>query len=139
VEVVDEVVHAYADKVRFVHRDFPLPHLTGRSAAEAAACANDQGKFWQYREKLWQSDFVRREGPGAIAKDIGMDRALFDDCLTKKAHAAMIDRDIADARAVGVTSTPTFFINGRPLYGMHPFESFSEIIEQELAWAEQRE
>lgn len=135
--VVDQVMKTYGDKVRLVFRDYPLPmHPNARPAAEAAACANDQGKYWSYHEKL----FANNTALGAdklkeYAKDTGLDMAKFDKCVADKTHAAAIDKDVADGAAVGVNGTPAFFINGRMLSGAQPFERFKEEIDADLASA----
>ena len=76
----------YGDKVRLVFRDYPLPmHPNARPAAEAASCANAQGKFWEYHAKLFANQGqLARDNLKAYAKDLGLDRAKFDDCLAKK-------------------------------------------------------
>lgn len=133
---VAEVLKHYGDKVRFVHRDFPLSfHQHARLAAEAAACAHAQGKFWEYHDRLWKADDLTEPKLKELAKAVGLDSAKFDECLAKKPHAADIDRDIADAQAAGVSGTPAFFINGRMLSGAQPFESFKQMIDDELARA----
>jgi protein-disulfide isomerase len=132
---VTKVLQTYGDKVRLVFRDFPLPmHPEARPASEAAACANDQGKFWEYHAKLFANQgALKEDNLKAYAKELGLDQAKFDKCLADKPHKAMIDKDIADGGKVGVTGTPAFFINGRMLSGAQPFEKFKEVIDDELA------
>jgi len=136
-KVIDEVMKAYGDKVRLVFRDYPLPmHPHARGAAEAAACANAQGKYWPYHEKL----FANQQALGddklkEYAQQVGLDTAKFDQCLKDKAFAAAIDKDVADGAAVGVNGTPAFFINGRMLSGAQPFARFKEEIDADLASA----
>jgi protein-disulfide isomerase len=133
--VVDEVMKAYGDKVKLVFRDYPLPmHPNARPAAEAAACANAQGKYWPYHEKLFANQSALEEDKlKGYAKDVGLDMTKFDDCLAKKPFTAAIDKDVADGGKVGVNGTPAFFINGRMLSGAQPFEKFKEVIDEELA------
>ncbi len=131
---VEEVMKTYGDKVKLVYRDYPLPfHENARPAAEAAACANAQGKFWEYHQKLWAAADLSADKLKAMAGEVGMDQKKFDDCLAKQEFKAVIDKDIADASNVGVTGTPAFFINGRMLSGAQPFEKFKEVIDEELA------
>jgi len=132
---VQKVVETYGDKVRIVFRDYPLPfHPQARPAAEAANCAHDQGKFWEYNKKLFANQGSLSEtNYKAWAKELGLDTAKFDECLAKKTHSAKIDKDIADGAAAGVNGTPAFFINGRSLSGAQPFEKFKEVIDNELA------
>jgi protein-disulfide isomerase len=133
-QTVEEVVKAYGDKVRVVHRDFPLAfHANARPAAEAAHCANAQGKFWPYHSKLFTSADLSADKLKALATEVGLDRAKFDDCVAKHQFKAAVDQDVADGSDVGVTGTPAFFINGRLLSGAQPFEKFKEVIDEELA------
>lgn len=137
---VDQVMKAYGDKVRFVYRDFPLPmHPNARPASEAAACANAQGKFWEYHAKLFQNQGALSEDDlKTYAKDLGLDTAKFDKCLADKPHKADIDKDIEDGTKVGVTGTPAFFLNGRALpAGALPFDKFKELIDDEIATKQQ--
>jgi protein-disulfide isomerase len=131
---VQQVMAAYPDKVRLVYRHYPLPfHKDARPAAEAAACANAQGKFWEYHEKVFAAPSLSADELKKIAGQVGLDQAKFDACLANKEMAAIVDKDIADASAVGVRGTPAFFINGRMLSGAQPPEKFKVIIEEELA------
>jgi protein-disulfide isomerase len=132
---VNKVMQVYGDKVRLVFRDYPLPmHSQARPASEAAACANAQGKFWQYHAKLFENQTALGEDKlKQYAKDVGLDEAKFADCLAKKPFKDAIDKDIADGGQVGVSGTPAFFINGRMLSGAQPFEKFKEIIDEEIA------
>jgi len=131
---VQEVMKTYGDKVRLVHRDFPLPfHTHARPAAEAARCAEAQGKFWEYHAKLFASPDLSPEKLQALATEVGLDRAKFDACVAKQQFKDGIDKDVADGTEVGVTGTPAFFINGRMLSGAQPFEKFKEVIDDELA------
>ena len=134
-ESIQKVFETYGDKVRIVFRDYPLPfHPQARPAAEAASCANAQGKFWEYNKKLFANQSALAEtNLKAYAKDLGLDTAKFDECLAKKPYSAAIDKDIADGVAAGVNGTPAFFINGRSLSGAQPFEKFKEVIDDELA------
>ena len=133
---VEKVMSTYGDKVRLVYRDYPLPfHPNARPASEAAACANAQGKFWEYHAKLFHGDGLEPEKLKTYADQVGLDRKKFDDCLEKKPFKAEIDKDVKDGEKAGVNGTPAFFINGRMLSGAQPFEKFKEVIDDELATA----
>jgi protein-disulfide isomerase len=125
----------YGDKVRVVFRDYPLPmHSHARAAAEAANCAQAQGKFWEYHGKLFANQTALGEDKlKSYAQELGLDTARFNECLAKKPFKAAIDKDIADGARVGVQGTPAFFINGRMLSGAQPFDKFKEVIDDELA------
>jgi protein-disulfide isomerase len=133
--VVDQVMTTYGDKVRLVFRDYPLPmHPQARPAAEAANCANAQGKFWEYHQKLFANQSALSEDKlKEYAKELGLDTAKFNQCLDAKQFKAAIDKDIEDGSKVGVSGTPAFFINGRMLSGAQPFDKFKEVIDDELS------
>jgi len=134
---VEQVLKAYPDKVKLVYRDYPLPmHPNARPASEAAACANAQGKFWEYHKKLFDNQTaLGKDKLKAYAQELGLDRAKFDKCLDSSEFKAKVDQDVEAASKVGVSGTPAFFINGRMLSGAQPFEKFKEVIDEELAAA----
>jgi protein-disulfide isomerase len=131
---VDKVLEAYGDKVRLFYRDYPLPfHATARPAAEAAHCANAQGKFWEYHQKLMASEELSAEAFKSLADEVGLERAKFDECVAGNGFEEAIQKDMDDGAAAGVNGTPAFYINGRMIDGARPFEQFKEIIDEELA------
>lgn len=131
---IGQVLKTYGDRVRYVHRDFPLAfHQNAFAAAEAAACANAQGKFWEYHARLFAAQDLSADKLKAIAGDLGLDRKKFDECLGARQFKARVEQDMADGAAAGVSGTPAFFINGRMLSGAQPFERFKEVIDEELA------
>ena len=133
-ESVQQVLKTYGDKVRFVYRDFPLDiHASARPASEAAHCAQAQGKFWEYHDKLMAATDLSADKFKTLADEVKLDRAKFDECIAKQQFKADIDKDMEDATDVGVTGTPAFFINGRMISGAEPFEKFKEIIDDGLA------
>jgi protein-disulfide isomerase len=136
-DTVEQVLKAYEGKIRYVFRDYPLPfHKNAKPAAVAAGCANQQGKFWEYNQKLFKAD-LSPEGLKKTATEVGLDSGKFDACLAKN-DTKTIDQDIADGGAVGVNGTPAFFINGHSLSGAQPFDAFKELIDNELATASQK-
>jgi protein-disulfide isomerase len=131
---VQQVLKTYGDRIRFVYRHYPLPnHPNARPAAEAAACAEQQGQFWPYHEVLFaNSSRLSNDDLKAHAQSAGLDVSAFTACFDNHRAKARVDKDVADANDAGVTGTPAFFINGRPLEGAQPFEAFKQIIEEEL-------
>ena len=132
---VMQVLKTYGDRIRFVYRNFPLPnHPNARPAAEAAQCANEQGKFWPYHDRLFAlGGRLSDEDLKRAATDSGVDTAKFDNCVATHKYKADVDADVAAGEAAGVDGTPAFFINGRVLTGAQPFEAFKQIIDEELA------
>ncbi len=133
--VVDQVLKTYGDKVKFVYRHYPLPnHPNARPAAEAAACAEVQGKFWEYHDRLFANSTRLSDADlKAHAVAVGLDATRFNACFDNHQQKPGVDKDVADGEAVGVTGTPAFFINGRSIEGAQPFESFKRVIDEELA------
>jgi len=133
---VEQVREKYGDKLRYVHRDYPLPfHAHANLAAQAARCAGDQGKFWEYHDALWKSAGLEREKLDEIAATLELDKAKFDECLESAKHAASIEADLAAGAEVGVNGTPAFFVNGRMLSGAQPLEAFTVVIDEEISSA----
>lgn len=122
-------------KARFVYRDFPISaiHIEAQKSAEAAECANEQGKFWPYHNLLYQ-----RQGELSLqnyrkwARELVLDAKQFDECLDSGKYAPEIEKDLQDGQAAGVNGTPTTFVNGRMVQGAVPFSQFAAIIEEEL-------
>lgn len=133
-KVVDEVVAHYGDKVRVVFRDFPLDfHDKAQKAAEASHCAEDQGKFWPMHDWMFDNqDKLDTDGLKTAARQIGLDSALFEKCLSSGQHSAEVQRHQHDGQKVGVRGTPAFFINGVMLSGAQPFEKFKTEIDRAL-------
>jgi protein-disulfide isomerase len=131
-----QLLDRYPGKVRLAYRDFPLDsiHPQARRAAEAARCANDQGKFWEYHDVLFsQSPQLAPEDLRRYAGQMGLDVTKFDGCLATGVHRAAVQRDLDEGNRLGITGTPAFFINGRTLTGAQPLEAFTRLIEQEMA------
>jgi len=109
-------------------------HNRALPAAEAAQCAHEQGKFWEYHDKLFQNQqALSDEDLAKHATDLGLNVESFSTCLTSGKFRAAVQQDAADGEKVGVTGTPAFFVNGRFLSGAQPFEAFKTIIDEELA------
>jgi protein-disulfide isomerase len=133
---VEQVLDRYQGKIRFVYRHFPLDriHPQARGASEAAACAAEQGKFWEYHSALFADDAkLDRAGLDAAAAKAGLDPTVFGTCVDERKTQALVDADVKEGEAAGVTGTPAFFINGIPLRGAVPLEEFQKVIEAELA------
>ncbi len=131
-----QLLERYPGKVRLAYRDFPLDsiHPQARRAAEAARCASDQGKFWEYHDVLFtQSPQLALEDLRRYAGQVGLDVTKFDGCLAAGVNKAAVQRDLDEGNRLGITGTPAFFINGRTLTGAQPPEAFTRLIEQELA------
>jgi protein-disulfide isomerase len=148
-EILPELKREYLSegKIKYVYRDFPLDsmHPHAIKAAEAAQCAGDQGKYWEMHERLFEN--ARALGPVQLpdhAKAVGLDIAKFTECLDSGKYTEEVKQDMADARAAGVTGTPTFFlaVTGdepgtlktlKRIVGAQPFDTFKSAIDQALS------
>lgn len=128
-------------KVRLVFRDFPQEvHPEAMVTAIAAECAADQGKYYEFHDKVFREqdrrgrDVVRYRADDLRrwAAEIQLDADAFNQCVDSQRHKEEVANDYADGAAVGINGTPIFFVNGRVLAGAHPFASFQKVIEEEL-------
>lgn len=141
IDTVEKVVARYGDKVRLVHRDFPLQSLHPASwkAHEAARCAEKQGKFWEYRALLYaNAPAAGVEQLTSYAVQTKLDAPAFKKCLDSGEFTMAIQRDEEEGTRVGVEGTPAFFVNGRLLSGSQPEGEFSRLIDEELSKAARR-
>jgi protein-disulfide isomerase len=129
------VEKGYADKVKFVFRQFPLTsmHPHAQKAAEASLCANEQGKFWEMHDAMYSNqDKLDVPSLKQRAVVLRMNAAAFNTCLDSGRMAEAVKKDQDDARKSGVSSTPTMFINGRLLSGNQPYSVILGIIDDEI-------
>ena len=122
-------------KVKIVYRDFPLTsiHPNAQKAAEAAECADDQGKFWEMHDII----FARQPSLSLAnlknwAVELGLDAEEFNDCLDSGKHTNEVNKDAQDAQNVGGRGTPYFVVGNTPISGAQPFANFQAAIEAQL-------
>ena len=125
-------------KVRFAYFNFAFLGPESNSAAEAAECAADQSKFWEYHDKLYGSQSGENQGAfnkdnlKKFAEELGLDTSAFNECLDSGKYTQLIQDESSMASSIGVRSTPTFLINGQAIVGAQPFEIFQQIIDSLL-------
>jgi protein-disulfide isomerase len=139
---VKELINRYGNQIRFVYKDFPLvQHGAADYHAEAARCAEEQGKYWEYREKVLQLQDECQNITDAkdhlpllkgIAADLGLNKTAFDSCLDSRRYKAKIESDFDAGVRAGVYGTPTFFINNKTIVGPKPIDAFTAVIDEEL-------
>lgn len=129
-----QIRDTYGGKIKLVYRDFPLGnHARAQPAAEAALCAHDQKKFWEYHDKIFENQrSISTDDLKKYAIDVGLDVEAFNSCVESGKFRSNVLQDAREGRQAGVTGTPAFFINGRFLSGAEPFEVFKVIIDDEL-------
>lgn len=133
---VKEIVKLYGDEIQFVYRDFPISgvHEDAQKAAEAAECAEDQGKFWEMHDIIYRNqETMRVEDLKRFASDLGFDTAAFNECLDSGQYEEEVREDLRGGVLAGVNGTPTFFINGFKIPGAIPLPIFKRLVESEIA------
>lgn len=119
-------------RVRVVFKHFPLPmHANARRAAAIAVCAAEQGRFWEVHDRLYEGAKSLDEVMNGIG-ELGIDKTELERCMKSSTTMRKIEADRMEAASAGLTGTPSFMINGRPVIGAIPYEKFAEIVEDEL-------
>jgi protein-disulfide isomerase len=134
-EVFNRIMEAYEGQIRYVYKDFPLTaiHPNALPAAAAALCAHEQNAFWEFHDYLFSMALgLSEEAYMQYAEDLNLDMDDFTDCVEEGRYEESVQADIDFASSLGVSSTPTFFINGIIVIGAQDFEYFVQIIDGEL-------
>lgn len=136
-KVLKALKEKYGKKIKVAMKQFPLPfHTQAKGASIAALCVNEQSteKFWKMHDQLFADQTkLSAEDLKNTAKSLGVDMAKYDTCVASDKTLKQVEADIEQGKALGVKSTPTFFVNGQLVRGALPVEEFSEVIDQELA------
>ncbi len=134
--IVERVIQDYGDRIKFVYRHYPLVsiHPYAWKAAEASECADEQEKFWEYHDRLFEnqnaltiSDLKR------YALELGLDTSSFNACLDSGAMSKYVQRDSQRAVSARARGTPEFFINGELMQGSLTFDNIRSQIVKKLA------
>ncbi|MBW2543341.1 MAG: thioredoxin domain-containing protein [Deltaproteobacteria bacterium] len=136
VPTIDQIAAKYPTQVRIVFRNLPLNniHPRAQAAAEAAACANNQGKFWDYHDLIFANNrALSDEDLERYASEVGLEMADFRQCVQNRETQQIVDADTAVAETLQISGTPSFLINGIPMHGAQSLEAFSEVIDAEIA------
>ena len=134
-ETYKPLLAAYPGQIKVVYRNLPLVsiHPDAFSAAEAAMCAGEQNVFWPYHDKLFSSEALNEVVYEQYAQELSLNIPTFVDCITEHKYQEEIKSDSDFAINLGISSTPTFFINGLAVVGAQPLDVFTQIIDKELA------
>ncbi len=122
--------------LRLEWHDFPYLGQESFRAAVAARAAQEQGKFWEYHDILYQNQKGENSGAFsdenlvAFAEEAGLDVERFEEALESGKYEEVVEEDFREAQEAGVQGTPSFMINGRTLVGAQPVETFSQVIEE---------
>ena len=134
--VVEHLLDRFGDKVRFVYRDFPInPSGISQEIAKGAVCADQQGAFWDYHNLAFERQgTLLADSPLRLASDLLLDTSRFQSCLYAPGTAAKVARSKDEAMSLGLSGTPTFFVNGRQLHAHGEIEKpLVEAVEKAVA------
>src|SRR3989344_3922900 len=132
-ETLPSLKSEYIDKgkVKLIYRDYPLSsiHPQAQKAAEAAECAGEQNKYYEYHDKLFKNQkALDINNLKKYAKEIGLNTNDFNNCLDSNKMESEVQKDLEEGQDLGIQGTPAFFINGQPLMGAYPLEEFKKVI-----------
>lgn len=136
--ILRAVLKQYPNDVKLVFRDFPIYtiHAQASIAALAGECVDDQNKFWQWHDLVYERQSLLESAPDVFydwAEELGLNTETFKDCLTSEKHSAEVSRDQNAGVLAGVVATPTFFVNDYKVEGVITQEQWSQLIEALLA------
>jgi protein-disulfide isomerase len=137
-ETLLELARRYPQDVRIAYKAYPLDfHGYALFAAMAARSAQAQGKFWDFHDRLYSKHGLDVPRVFQYAEEVGLDLDALRRDLDGLEHGPAVARDIRQARRLGVTATPTFFVNGRVMDGARPIDEFADLVDEEIALAKQ--
>lgn len=136
-DTLPKLKEAYIDqgKVRFIYRHFAILGKHSEQAAQAAECAAEQGKFWEYHDQLFKNQGGLAFTEARLkqyARDIGLNVGAFGACLGSGKHKDKVERETTAAVYLGGRGTPFFIVNQRQLVGAQPYDVFRKVIDEEL-------
>jgi protein-disulfide isomerase len=131
--ILKQLLKDHGQDVKLVFKHLPLDiHTQAFAAARAAFCAGEQDRFWEYHDALFTTSSLDTTVLQRTARSLKLDLQAFDACLTSDQSLDAINRDRREAAYLGISSTPTFFVNGKMLQGVIGLDGFRSLIEQEL-------
>jgi len=130
---IQQLKKEYGDNLTVIYKDFPLPmHHGSEKAAEASRCAGEQGKFWEYHDVLFYSKLLDVDALKEHARVLKLDGDRFDTCLDSGAETGAVKKDLDEAKSLGLTGTPSFFVNGHFFSGVVDYAALKDIVNQQL-------
>jgi protein-disulfide isomerase len=132
--IVRKVLDSYDGKVAFTYKDVPLPmHSHAQKASEAAQCAGDQGKFWEFHDLLYSSRQLEISQLKLDARELKLDGEVFDKCLDSDQKLDRVKSQLSEGQSLGLEGTPSFFVNGRFVRGNLSYDEWRRLIDEEIA------
>lgn len=133
IKQIDEILNTHGDKVKFVYKHFPRNEIGAITAAQASVCAQEQGKFWEYQDAVFQLTDLSVETLRTAASKIGIDLVKFDGCISTDKSLLKIEQDMDEGARIGVGGTPAYVINGKLILGLQSLENLKNYIDRELS------
>lgn len=131
--LIEQVLEKNPQTVKVVFKNMPLRnHRMAEPSARAALAAYEQGKFWEYHDKLFAQKKITQDSLTEIAKELNLDMEKFNKDMKSPEVRAMLQKDLVDAQKAGVSGTPTIYINGRTPKD-RSLEGLQVVIDEELA------
>ncbi len=131
--LIQKLQEEYGDKLSFAYKDFPLPmHHRAQKAAEAARCAGEQGKYWEYHDVLYYSRMLDVPDLKKHAQVLKLDENQFAKCLDEGKEAEAVKKDLEEGKKMGLPGTPSFFVNGHYFHGSVDYATLKEMVDQQL-------
>lgn len=131
--VIKEVIDHYDGKVNFQFQTIVIPdHKYSYTASLAAGCAQEQGKYKEFHELIFEQKEVTNESLNKIAEEIGLNMEQYDQCMKEEKYKERIERDTQAGTDAGIQGTPTFFVGEQTITGPKPFKTFKKLIDKEL-------
>ncbi len=133
---IKQILAEYGDKVSFEYKHFPLNniHPLAQPAAEASECASEQGKFWEYHDKIFENQRTLSQATlTQWAQDLGLNMTKFNSCVQAGTYRTKVQEQAAEGAGMDVEGTPATFVNGQLVSGALPYEAFKQLIDAELA------
>lgn len=136
---LEKIFSDYPDKVQLIFKDLPLDfHKQAKDAHIASHCASEQGKFWEYHDILFKNQSqLFPDKLKEYAQQLQLDIEKFNKCFEERKYEKYVNDNVNQAQSLGITGTPTFFVNGRIVRGAQPYDAFKQIIDEELSFATQ--
>lgn len=131
---LDALIERFAGKIKLTYMDFPINRSgISRKVAEGAVCADQQQQFWAYHDAAFQGQLtLTNESPKLLAESLGLDISAFDQCLQSEAATQKVKQAEQQAIKLGISSTPTLFINGKKYTGRNLEDALTETIDKIL-------
>ena len=132
--IYNNIMQKYNNAINFVFKQFPLEsiHPNAIKPAIASSCANEQDSFWNYYHLIFQNKKTDSASLRGYAQELNLDQQKFDLCLNNPKIIKQIEQDLKDGVELGVTGTPTFFINKTKVEGIAEEEAWDEILITEI-------